>query len=978
MSSMIQQEQRRRKQKRHSSMQTTGQDYSTSSSHDVVVMAVASPTTDMYCEETDSICLSLASTHASASNNKNNTQRRCGGRRVSTSFPLLLIAGIGASVCAAFLAVGIQSAYRDQQLTFEKQAGEIVASVASRWNDYHLGGLWIQEACRSTRSTSAHPTIPIGNSSATSTTINKDAGIRMCSREDFRGLYEYMITGGLIFQAIAYVPNVTHAYRAALEQEASLYYTDHEEYNYTGFFGFTKDQPDNPRNMGYSPERPFYFPQHLVEPLQGNQRYVDFDVWSSPFSFLVDEALEAWTPVVTAPIPVPGPMPGRNQVMLMHPGAKLLSSRPQDTTTARSTGLSAITIPFHGLMQGAIQQLLFPEPLSVYIYDTTERNTQKNIFFGGVDITATPKGEENETTTHTHNRTHKHNHELVYASDLRLEELRQQSQHQSKRKGAAAAPYLYEQQIAIEQQTWTVVVVAQEGTFQPHFTFVILGGCFLLSACICLAVWLYSAMKRDAQMTELKHTAESEKAALRIDMARRAVQAQRQIAESERRLNEYLAHEVRNPLTSAMSACSFLATADSSHQEDIHVIRSSLAFINDLLRSMLDMHKVQSQQLELEVSHTDVLKDILEPVRTILHQRDNTYQIDVVCPHNLVVLADRMRVKQIILNLAGNSRKFVQQGFIRLRAELVYDDTNKNNEGWLQFSVEDSGPGIPVAKQQQLFSRFQSSLDSLNQGTGMGLCLCKSLVDLMKGSIELDQSFDSGVPDCPGTRFVISLPECHPVNLDTIDLEDCASQTNHRYDGFRDSDSSRRSANTNINNRRRNMSRANSFDTMGTVESGGEVVVELMNDIETGGAGAPLLSLDELPETLSVLVVDDDLVLRKLLRRSLVRVAPNWTIQEASNGETSLVLTDTNNFDLIFMDQYMASVDKQLLGTETVYALRAKGFANLICGLSANDMAEAFVKSGADAFLQKPFSCDQEGLREDLLSVLNSRCVLDS
>jgi len=141
------------------------------------------------------------------------------------------------------------------------------------------------------------------------------------------------------------------------------------------------------------------------------------------------------------------------------------------------------------------------------------------------------------------------------------------------------------------------------------------------------------------------------------------------------------------------------------------------------------------------------------------------------------------------------------------------------------------------------------------------------------------------------------------------------------------------------------MSRANSIDTMGTMESGGDFAVELLNDIETGFAPLPP---EALPETLPA------------LGRSLMRVAPNWNIQEAFNGETSSVLTDSSNFDLIFMDQYVVSVDKELLGTEAVCALQAKGFANLICGLSANNMAEAFAKSGADTFLLKSFSCDQQ------------------
>jgi CheY-like chemotaxis protein len=72
-------------------------------------------------------------------------------------------------------------------------------------------------------------------------------------------------------------------------------------------------------------------------------------------------------------------------------------------------------------------------------------------------------------------------------------------------------------------------------------------------------------------------------------------------------------------------------------------------------------------------------------------------------------------------------------------------------------------------------------------------------------------------------------------------------------------------------------------------------------------------------------------VLRKLFSRSVTKAAPTWKIQEAANGKRH---EDGGSYDLIFMDQHMASTEKQMLGTETVRALRAKGFKNTICGLS--------------------------------------------
>lgn len=125
-----------------------------------------------------------------------------------------------------------------------------------------------------------------------------------------------------------------------------------------------------------------------------------------------------------------------------------------------------------------------------------------------------------------------------------------------------------------------------------------------------------------------------------------------------------------------------------------------------------------------------------------------------------------------------------------------------------------------------------------------------------------------------------------------------------------------------------------------------------------------------LPVNLNVLFVDDDLILRKLFGRAVRKVAPGWSVQEASNGESALRIVDEKQFDLIFMDQYMTSVEKQLLGTEATRALRAKGVSARICGLSANDAEQLFLDAGANAFMFKPFPCEKDALTKELLRVL--------
>ena len=144
----------------------------------------------------------------------------------------------------------------------------------------------------------------------------------------------------------------------------------------------------------------------------------------------------------------------------------------------------------------------------------------------------------------------------------------------------------------------------------------------------------------------------------------------------------------------------------------------------------------------------------------MLYNRGGEIEIQLDSPDNLVVMTDRLRLKQIILNLGRNSLKFVTKGFIRFRAAVIDEK--------VVIFIEDSGPGIPLSKHDKLFVKFQESLDSLCQGTGIGLSLCKSLADLMECDLSLDESYVSGIEGCPGTRFVLALNKA-PMPLEMIE-----------------------------------------------------------------------------------------------------------------------------------------------------------------------------------------------------------------
>jgi len=186
-----------------------------------------------------------------------------------------------------------------------------------------------------------------------------------------------------------------------------------------------------------------------------------------------------------------------------------------------------------------------------------------------------------------------------------------------------------------------------------------------------------------------------------------------------------------------------------------------------------------------------------------------------------------------------NSSKFVtSEGVIKLSAGV--------DNGNVRLVVEDNGPGISPEKRGNLFCKFQDSLDSLSQGTGVGLFLCQRLATLLDGDIYLDETYDSGVEGRPGARFVIDLNR-PPHTQEAHELE----------------------------------------ENTATFEN------ESNRNCLLSSTPSP-----SLPGKLKVLFTDDDMIIRKLSSRMIRKVAPDWEITEASCGETALKLAQTESFDL--------------------------------------------------------------------------------
>jgi signal transduction histidine kinase len=537
----------------------------------------------------------------------------------SFSFAILLI---GTGISIAFVATGINSIRQHHKQDFVSRSQTVIRSVSSAWSAYEVAGLMIHNSCR-----------------AKETDRDKYLSRGICSRSTFADLYTSLVFSDLDFEAISWVVNATQIDRVDLENESADYIDEHASlfpgnYSYVGFLGY---EPDAKAKNGLSPMRrsvhDFYYVAHYILPIFGSYAYAtDFDLNTNPTrQAAIENALQLSRPALSEPEVLYGDVVDviGNSVVLFHPGLP----------NASSNELSMVVVRVQSILHRAIQAFENTQ-CSTIIYDVTD--PQQRLLVGGVEIQA--NGEH-----------------ANYFSQRDLANFKKNSKLQ------------FHKTISIANRYWEITVV---GECNLQIVLLLVGGFIMFMACASLAIWYVTSARREFLLNEAQSALQAEKAALIVKNAKMEVKA-------ERELNDFVAHEVRNPLAAALSACSFIAAACNENpplqtediitsvREDIAIISTCLSYINDLLRNMIDLHKVGSNQIAVDLVPLDLERDILAPVCNLLYRRGDDIDVILECPSNLAVMTDRIRVKQIILNLVNNSRKFVSKGFIKVWAAVV-------------------------------------------------------------------------------------------------------------------------------------------------------------------------------------------------------------------------------------------------------------------------------------------------------------------
>ncbi len=480
-----------------------------------------------------------------------------------------------------------------------------------------------------------------------------------------------------------------------------------------------------------------------------------------------------------------------------------------------------------------------------------------------------------------------------------------------------------------------------------------------------------------------------------------------------------MSHEIRTPLNAILGFSKELKTLPlpTDKLEHVVIINSAADSLLRIVNDVLDVSKIEAGKLQIS-NHPFSPNELLEDTVNVMSQSAQQKQLEFIfrlapLPEKLV--GDSQRIQQVLINLLGNALKFTSSGHISLS---VSGETLDNNTYQMQFLVEDTGIGISQQDRKKLFSAFSQIDDATSrsyQGTGLGLVICKQLVQMMAGRIDL-----TSVPG-EGSCFSVTIKTNLLNNTSSfaqnqywkdrrVGIYDSYSLSKHSLHGllghagansvFVDSLLENEECfetlfvslpQSEIADRQRTLNsiQPDQYQQLVLLYSGQnpESIPERLQEKLVATLRLPLTisklasisdksniiahnptqdKLHSLPP-INLLAVDDIEMNLKLLETWLARTSVNLTL--SFSGEDAVSLCQKHEYDLILMDVQMPSMDG-LMASKLIRKTELN-LGTPIVAVTAHALKEEqerLLASGMDDYLPKPISL------EDLIELIIRWC----
>ena len=277
-----------------------------------------------------------------------------------------------------------------------------------------------------------------------------------------------------------------------------------------------------------------------------------------------------------------------------------------------------------------------------------------------------------------------------------------------------------------------------------HYIELLVLGILLLVLLLFFVTWLLLRMRR------LKLTLEEREGQL--------VVAREKAEESDMLKSAFLAnmsHEIRTPLNAIVGFSSLMQSEELSQEERAEycaIVVNNSEMLLTLLNDILDISSLECGKIKFNYASEDIVQICQHVMMTTAHTRQEGVEGRFECPvGSFMLTTDAHRLSQILINLLTNAGKFTFEGSITLGVEI------DEERGEVLFSVADTGPGIPLDKQEMVFNRFEKLDGNKKKGTGLGLAICRQIAMIVGGRIWVDPGYTAGA------RFVFA----HPIGIDS-------------------------------------------------------------------------------------------------------------------------------------------------------------------------------------------------------------------